>query len=779
MASASPSRLAWTAAVRALCLGTFPLALIAQALPPLPPVPDPGSPAPSLGELLPLRPARPTKDGEGEVPLRVRGKNIMEGMDGWTLEDGAVESQDLLLLADHIRYNTVTGEMKAEGHIRLEGPGMRLRCQRLEMNWLTRIGEAYHLEMELPPTWVLRSDKVAFSTMKHWVFEQVELSPCPQEQPGWKALVSKLTIDLDNYATLRNLWLWVGKVPTYYFLPWAIYPAKAERTSGLLPITYGFSGPLGASLSVPYYQVLGPTADATLAPEYYVRQGILWGGETRWNPEPTHAGSISGEFIHQEQDSLNRFRFNVKELWQREDGWQLSADLNGASDSLLDADYGDGVGRLGATSFDSAVFIGKNFPWASVNVTASQQRTFFLPQDTSFYDVNFPTSLKRTTLPSLQSRVYPIPFGSFYFDAGLQFSQLSYALDLGDPNPGATYNWSREDIFARLQGRLGQWGPFRADLESMIRDTRYSATLGSNAFGGNAISGTPLDSSNPALLNPFSVNGPSADRLLGSVRLLLSAPPVGRTFQDLSLLGYTGEVKHLVNPYFAFTENTISGAQGYLPHFDEVDDSPGVSNSASGEESVEIGMKQHFLGRGSADKAFTDLVRWTISARYHLRPILLSDGLYKQGWASLDNTLDVEPNDKVRISFRRSADMADSSADNALSADIKMAEGSRLTVAYFSTGINPYLVPQRGIQVGGAQRLWDDRIRLEVMTNYDFVAKGFSSSQIGIAFMTPCVAWSLRFTHVALQVTDALTKEDRLFLVLTLRGLGDLTSYGF
>jgi len=744
-------------------------------LPPLPARPD----APTVGELLPLRPARPAVAGEGGVALRVRGRNIIEDPDGWTLTDGAVESPDLMLLADHIRYRTTTGEMQAEGHIRLEGPGVRLRCTLLRMNWLTRVGEAYHLELELPPTWVLRSDKVAFATMKHWDFDRVELSPCPQEQPGWKALVSRLTVDLDDWATLRNLWLWVGNVPTYYYLPWAMYPAKAERTSGLLPIALSFSGPMGASLTVPYYQVLGPTADFTFAPTYYLRQGVLWANETRWNPEPTHAGSVTGEYIHQNADALNRYRYNVKELWQREDGWQLSADLNGASDSLLDADYGNGVGRLGTTSFDSAVFIGRNYPLASVNVTANQQRTFFLPQDTSFYDANFPTSLLRTTLPSVQSRVYPIPMGAFYLDGGLQASRMSYALDLGNPNPGARYNWGREDLFTRLQGRLGQWGPFRADLQAMVRDTHYSASLDSDAFGGNALNGTPLDSANPTVLNPFSVNGPSENRFLGSTRVLLSAPPVGRTFHDLDLLGYSGEVKHLVAPYIALTENSISGAQGYLPHYDEVDDAPGVNSTSAGEESLELGMKQHFLGRGSNATPFTDLVRWNLSARYHFRPILLADGLYKQGWASLDNTLDVEPNDKVRISFRRSADMNDSSADDALSADVRTGEGGRLHLAYFSTGINPYLPRQRGLQVGGTQRLWTDSVRLEMLTNYDFVNRGFSNSQVGLAYMTPCVAWSLRYTHVALGVTDALTRQDQLTLVLTLRGLGDLTSYGF
>ena len=433
---------------------------------------------------------------------------------------------------------------------------------------------------------------------------------------------------------------------------------------------------------------------------------------------------------------------------------------------------------MGTTSFDSAIFLGKNFPWASVNVTASQQQTFFLPEDTSFYRQDFPASLKRRTLPNFQGRLYPIPVGSFYFDAGLQISRLSYDLNIGDtvgPVPdtgtGGAYSWNRQDFFARMQGRLGQWGPFRADLQTELRTTRYSSVLSTEAFGPGATDGPPLE--------PFRVDGPSAIRNMGSTRLQLSAPPVGRTYPDRHLFGYTGELKHIMDPYIAFTENTKFSGESRLPHFDEVDSTPGVNSSATGEESVELGVKQHILGRGMAGLPFADLVRWRIAARYHFRPILLGDGQFKQGWASLDNDIDVEPNDKVRISFRRSSSVNDNSADNALSADFKTGDGSRVNFAYFSTGINRFLVRQKGIQLGGLQRLWDDRWRLEVQSNYDFHTKGFSTSQVGIAYMTPCVSTSLRYSHVFIQVSGSRSKEDRVDLVFTLRGLGDLASYSF
>ena len=289
-------------AVLAVGLGLLSGALAAQRLPELPPAQ--ALPAlPGLGELLPLRPMALEVGKDGQVPVRLRGKRIDESPEGWTLDEGAVESPDLLLLADHIHYSKVTGQLQAEGHIRLEGQGLRLRCGRLAMDWKHRSGQAWALELELPPTWVLRSQTVLFADLRHWEFDQVELSPCPQENPGWKAMVSKLSVDLDGFARLRNLWVWIGNVPTFYFLPWAIYPAKAERSSGLLPSSISLSGPMGASLGLPYYQVLGASADATFSPEYFSRQGMLWGGELRWSPEPTHQGSFDGQYIHQRSET--------------------------------------------------------------------------------------------------------------------------------------------------------------------------------------------------------------------------------------------------------------------------------------------------------------------------------------------------------------------------------------------------------------------------------------------------------------------------------------------
>ena len=758
--------------LRSALLGGLASILTAQGLPPLP--------KPPIGELslppqdlLTLRPFDASEAKTGGVPFRWSGEQVREGQDLWELEKGLIQSESVLLLADQIQYRPSTGELLAEGNIRLEAPDLRLRCQRLKMAWQTQIGETQALELELPPSWTLRSSRVGFTTFRHWDFESVEISPCPQEDPGWKARLTRLQLDLDGFASFRNARVIVGGVPLL-FLPWAIYPAKAERSSGLLPPTLGYSGNLGATLGLPYYQVLGATADATLQPQWFSRQGIMWSSEVRWNPEPTHQGSLQGQFIDQRDPSTRRYRAGFREVWQREDGWQFAADVNQTSDNLLENDYGRGVGGPSANPFDSAVYLGRSFRFLSLAVSGAEQRSFSYPND-PFFGSPVAASLKRRISPQLDLRMFPVPLAGFYLDADLRASRFGYKVQVGEDQPERGYGWERLDFAIRMNGRLGQWGPFRTDFQAGARATYYSGTLTTPVFQ----TGTETTPANTVdtLLEPFRVEGPPTTRLLGSARLQFSGPQLGRSYTGLSAFGWSGDLKHVLEPFWALSKVTRSGKDAELPRFDDLDSRPGVGGSATGEESFELGLKQHLMGRPGAGKAFADLLRWRLSARYHATAILLPDGRTKRGWGSLDSDMALEPNDRLRVSFRRSSDLSQGGADTSISTEYRGRDGSGLSLAAFSSAINRFLVRQRGIQVGGLQRLWNDRLRLEFQGSYNFDLKDFSSAQTALAYTTPCVAWVLRFSHVALSQLGATGKENRLDVVLTLRGLGDLFTF--
>ena len=112
----------------------------------------------------------------------------------------------------------------------------------------------------------------------------------------------------------------------------------------------------------------------------------MWNGESALEPgtHPPGGRSPGPNTSASTTDDQHRYRFNaLRSSGSARTGGSSSADINRASDTLLDSGLRQRHrhGWAGNT-FDSSTYLGKNFwPGAIFNlVTASQQKTYFLPQ---------------------------------------------------------------------------------------------------------------------------------------------------------------------------------------------------------------------------------------------------------------------------------------------------------------------------------------------------------------------------------------------------------------
>jgi hypothetical protein len=787
----------------------------AQGLPGLPIVP-PNEALKDVNLLFPQRPAAGYYDNYATIQWSgesAREEGPVLVLSGAVVDLGGMGGGDVKLRADSVIYNRLDQTLKATGSVRLDHTGFKMRCHSLEMKMVVSNGEGIYfgdalgVTFELPGDWTLNSKKVNFTnhpgdslgfvgrlmgggdagrtTTFH--FEEVSVSPCPDEKHNWSAKASSVHLKagsytggagLQGYATLKNTVLKIGPAPVMW-MPWALFPARVDRAPGLLPPELGFSNQLGATLGMSYFQPLGEAADVTVSPTWYSKEGIMWGLESRWEPEEIHKGNFNIRYIRPKTTMEARYRANLNEIWDMENGWFVRADVNLASDQMMDMEFGrTSTIPLGSPAYDSSLFVGKNFKWASFSLFASDQRTFFQPDD-PFYNQYFPASMQKVKMPEAQLRFYPISIGRFYLDGSSRVGRFGYYLDLGDEDPAAKYYWDRSDHQVRLQGRLGQWGPFRADLQMGARATQYSSVLMDSYFSPEP---PPEDGSPPQnpldnpVFDPFKVEGPSTMRWLGSSRIHFSVPQVGRSFLNLKVGKYTGDIKHILEPTIAFTFNSKNGMAGVFPRFDEADTRPGVGNSAVGERSIEFALKQHLFGRPDSAAKYADLLRFRTSIKYYYDPIILYDGRVKQGWGSLDTDIDVEPSRTLRMSFRRATDISEGTSDSSVSADVAVNESTRFGLAFFTSGINQLHVRQRGIRTGGSHSMWGDRLRFQFEVNYDFERKTFTQSQASLTYGSPCVAYSIRYYHVYLPEISPFRKEDRVDFSINLSKLGDLFS---
>jgi len=756
--------------------------------------------------LYPQRPA--ASDYKKPTTIQWRGESVREEGTTYILTNAVIELEgisngNVLLMADSIEYNHLAQSMKAVGAVRLEHPAFRMRCQRLEMQIINfddvvvPSGEAWGVTFEFPPSWTLNSEHVYFvshpgdslgvigeligngkanNTME-FRFKEVSVSPCPQDNPGWMAKTSFLNLKtgsysnssgLQGYATLKNIVLKIGPVPVMW-MPWVLFPARIDRAAGILPPTLGYNSKLGATLGMSYFQPLGHTADVTFSPTWYSNEGVMWGGEIRWEPEVIHRGNFLMDYIRPRSTLETRYRLNLNEIWDLENGWFVRADINYASDQLMDVEFGRiNSAPLGSPKYDSSLFVGKNFKWAAFSLIASDQRSFFQLDD-PFFNPDFPGSIQKIKIPEGYLRLYPIEIGNFYFDASARSGRFGYRLEFDDDNPTTNYFWSRDDYQIRLLGQLGQFGPLRADLQMGARFTRYGAILNANEDPED-----PLDPMDDPTFDPFKVEGPPAQRWLASSRLQVAAPQFARNFLNLKVGRYSGDIKHIFEPVIALTFNTKNGLEGAIPSFDEVDTRPGVENSYTGERSIEFGLNQHFFGRPDSTSNYLHVVRWRTSIKYYSDPVIMPNGQIKSGWVS-SGDINIEPSRILRLSFKRASD-SEGSTDSSVSADLALERSTRLNLAFFNSSANLLGVRQRGIRVSGLHTMWDNKLRFQFEANYDFGRKTFSQSQVALAYVGPCVAYSIRYRHMLISGISLLGKEDRVDLALNLRNLGELFS---
>jgi LPS-assembly protein len=105
---------------------------------------------------------------------------------------------------------------------------------------------------------------------------------CVQPTPRWEVASSSVTLNLDDYALLRNSFLKVKGIPILY-LPVMYYPIQEDdRATGFLIPVYGVSTLRGQTISNAFFWALGRSHDATLFHDWFSKTGQQVGGEYRY-----------------------------------------------------------------------------------------------------------------------------------------------------------------------------------------------------------------------------------------------------------------------------------------------------------------------------------------------------------------------------------------------------------------------------------------------------------------------------------------------------------------
>lgn len=196
------------------------------------------------------------------------------------------------IFADRIRFDQVTMEAVADGHVKMRVGEDYLSGERLEINLDDETGILYDGVVFVKENhFYIRGDSIRKIGPYAYEAEKASVSTCDGDVPDWKITGENLKVTLDGYGVATHAAFWAKKLPLLYS-PYLVFPVKLKRQTGFLMPQIGYSDRKGVEINQPFYWAINESSDATFY-EYYMQQrGNKAGVEYRYVLDEQSKGAL-------------------------------------------------------------------------------------------------------------------------------------------------------------------------------------------------------------------------------------------------------------------------------------------------------------------------------------------------------------------------------------------------------------------------------------------------------------------------------------------------------
>jgi len=508
--------------------------------------------------------------------------------------EGYVDARygELHVQADRAIYNKTTDDLTVEGNVIFDqGLGHRIAARRAEVSLDTRKGVFFDVTGFTNQTQdgaylYFKAERAEKTGPDSYTLYNAEVTSCEQAIPQWSFKTSRTVIKLDDRAWLRNAMLKIKGIPAI-MLPWASLSIdRRERKSGFLFPTTGSSNQKGRTISIPYYQVLGRSADLTVRTEIFTRRGIGEAIEFRARSDEQSAFSLGGFFV---QDRLfgepgpdqGGSSFFVEGLQYLPHGFVAGADVSITSNLAFRQVFSEDFNEITNPEERSSLYVNNNFKNYIFNFLAQSRDATLLATDGEFNSSINIRQLPSFEFNSLNRQIKDLPV-YFSFNTAVDGVRRKESVDekVTFITPSVV---QRFDLQPKLTFRLPALDDWTFTPSVSFRDTFYSNSIDPTVrpFNPRFFALTPddprLDPNGPLFdpniklfdLNRFSrITSQSIFRNYFEFALDIRPPAVGRAFE---FGDGASSIKHVIEPMITY--RLIRGIDNFarIPRFDERD----------------------------------------------------------------------------------------------------------------------------------------------------------------------------------------------------------------
>jgi hypothetical protein len=220
---------------------------------------------------FPVEAQAPLDPGQGPVTLTADHIEY-DTQTGNVVADGhvvAVRGTDKIT-ADHLTGNLKTGDVQATGHVTLTQPGRTATGEVLRYNYKTRIGDMAHAVATSRP-WTVVGRTITTSASQS-VALGASATPCDPAHPAFLITARRVVVVPDDHLTAYDAVLRVYGVPVFY-VPSYTVSLKRGSTKGSRP-TVGYDNFNGAWAEYTAYVPLGGGWDSQIRARLGTRSGL-------------------------------------------------------------------------------------------------------------------------------------------------------------------------------------------------------------------------------------------------------------------------------------------------------------------------------------------------------------------------------------------------------------------------------------------------------------------------------------------------------------------------
>jgi LPS-assembly protein len=205
---------------------------------------------------------------------------------------------EIEILADQVALSEESGDVIADGNVRMKRGGEYWVGPHFEYNFKTKVMESGPFKAGMAPFYVQGFGLEASPEDNTYTAKKASVTSDDDSNPNHRVRADELTVIPGESIAARNATVYLGKTPVM-FLPSYHRTLKSHRNFWVL--TPGYRSLWGAHLLSAYHFRLTDSLSGSLNGDLYEKRGLGIGPKLSWNSEKWGKGEIQGYYI-QDQD---------------------------------------------------------------------------------------------------------------------------------------------------------------------------------------------------------------------------------------------------------------------------------------------------------------------------------------------------------------------------------------------------------------------------------------------------------------------------------------------